>query len=121
MPQTGSPCCASIPWHAPDGTCELQGPSHQLDRAHVAVLLSPLHIHGRASTGPEVVDTGGGDQEVIPRLDPHGLVIDQHLNRWFIGPNRPPSVPRAGSAPGPPACRSRPRGLPRRDPALTPG
>src|SRR6266566_7419389 len=28
VPHTGSPCCASIPWPAPDGTDELQGPSH---------------------------------------------------------------------------------------------
>jgi hypothetical protein len=121
VPQTGNPCGASIPWHAADGTCELQGSSHQLDRLHVAVWLSPLPIHGRDSTVPEVVDTGVGDQEVIPLLDPHGLVIDPHLNRGFIGPNRPPSVPRAGSAPGPAVCRSRPLGRPRRNPALTAG
>jgi hypothetical protein len=47
----------------------------------VATLLSPLHIHGRDSTLPEAVDTGVGDQEVIRLLDPHGLVINQHLNR----------------------------------------
>jgi hypothetical protein len=78
---TGSSRCASIPWHAPDGTCALQGASPQLDRLPAAVLLPPLHPHGRDSTWPEIVDTGGRDQEVIPLLDPHGLVIDPHLNQ----------------------------------------
>ena len=105
--------------------CPIQGPRLHVvtmacARRHVAVLLPPLHRHGRDSTWPEIVDTGRGDEEVIPLLDPHSLVIDPHLNRWFIGPNRPASVPRAGSAPGPPACRSRPLGLPRRNPALRP-
>jgi len=106
--------------HAPYREPRLHVVTMACARRHVAVLLPPLHRHGRDSTWPEIVDTGRGDEEVIPLLDPHGLVIDPHLNRWFIGPNRPASVPRAGSAPGPPACRSRPLGLPRRNPALRP-
>jgi hypothetical protein len=80
VPHTGSPCCASIPWPAPDGMCELQGASHQLDRLHVAIWLPPLHPHGHDSTWPEIVEIERRGQEVIPLLDPHGLVIDQHLN-----------------------------------------
>jgi hypothetical protein len=49
----------TIPWHAPDGTRALQGPSHQLDRPHGAVVLPPLHPHSRDPTWPEVVDPGG--------------------------------------------------------------
>jgi hypothetical protein len=46
----------------------------------VAVLLSPLRIHGCDPTLPGFIDAGVRDQEVISVLDPHGLVIDQYLH-----------------------------------------
>ena len=44
------------------------------------ILLSALLIHGGDPALPGVIDAGIGHQQVLRLLDPHRLIIDQHLD-----------------------------------------
>jgi hypothetical protein len=76
-----TPGCPSIPWHAPHGPRELQGPEHELHHWHVAVLLSACPIHGRKPALLRVIDTGIRHQQMLRLLDAQCLIIDQHVHR----------------------------------------
>ena len=81
-----TPWCSSIARHTPHGPHEFQGPEHELDHLHVAVLLAAGPIHGGEPTLLGIINTGIRHQEMLGLLDAHGIVIHQDLHR--LSPER---------------------------------
>ena len=75
------PAASLIGRHAPHEAYEVEGPEGQLEHLKLVILLSTLGVNAGDPPLPGIVDTGVGYQQAIGLLDPHGVIIDEHVHQ----------------------------------------